>query len=146
MTTTIVRYARRPVGDRRPVEQLFVLGEACFQPTKGWRFFPRVSGREPSRKFYPTLEACLPRWVGYPDSCESYYARYNGVLVSPDWGAPAPELRSDVNADLLAALKALVEEHAERGPGLRMLPMSRQPHLIAQAMRTIKAATGEVPA
>jgi len=29
----------------------------------GWRFNPASSGRVPSRKWHPTAEAALPRWV-----------------------------------------------------------------------------------
>lgn len=47
-----------------------ILGTAVRHPA-GWRFIPAVAGRMPSRKCHPTMEACLPRWVGYPDACES---------------------------------------------------------------------------
>lgn len=30
---------------------------------RGWRFYPRVSGRSPSRRGYPTADACLPTWA-----------------------------------------------------------------------------------
>jgi len=46
------------------------LGNAIKQ-TAGWRFIPTVSGRSTSRKAWPTWEACLPRWVGYPDRCQT---------------------------------------------------------------------------
>ena len=54
----------------------FILGHAVQYPSAlgapgGWRFFPNVSGRAPSRKRHATMEKCLPRWVGYPDHCES---------------------------------------------------------------------------
>ena len=48
----------------------FVLGHAV-RNEAGWRFLPNVSGRSPSRKAHKTMEKCLPRWVGYPDHCES---------------------------------------------------------------------------
>ena len=47
---------------------LGVLGDAVRCPD-GWHFIPNVSGRRPSRKGWATWEACLPRWVGYPDRC-----------------------------------------------------------------------------
>ncbi len=50
--------------------QNFVLGTAR-EDNFGWRFTPSVSGRSPSRKSHSTLEKCLPRWLGYPDQCES---------------------------------------------------------------------------
>jgi hypothetical protein len=41
----------------------------------GWRFEPslaqRNAGRKRSRGTYPTMEKCLPRWLGYPNHCES---------------------------------------------------------------------------
>jgi len=55
----------------------FILGHAVqYEPSVlgdpgGWRFFPNVSGRKPSLKRHATMEKCLPRWVGYPDHCES---------------------------------------------------------------------------
>jgi hypothetical protein len=54
--------------------QLFKLGVAV-QKSDGWVFIPHVAGRKPSRKRYPTMEICLPRWIGYPNSCESEAAR-----------------------------------------------------------------------
>lgn len=64
-------FQRRPMGGKP-----YKLGEAIFYPTSGWRFVPEVrfllNGRRISRKFWPTMESCIPRWVGYPDGCESY--------------------------------------------------------------------------
>jgi hypothetical protein len=37
----------------------------------GYRFVSNVAGHGNSRKGHPTFEACLPRWVGYPDRCET---------------------------------------------------------------------------
>lgn len=37
----------------------------------GYRFTPAVSGRKASRKGHPTLADALPRWAGYPNSCET---------------------------------------------------------------------------
>ncbi len=37
----------------------------------GWRFLPNVPSRRNGRKPHPTMEKCLPRWVGYPDRCSS---------------------------------------------------------------------------
>ena len=48
---------------------------------KGWRFFvaPPFGGIiRSSRAYHPTMEKCLPRWIGYPDYCES-------VFNPPDW-------------------------------------------------------------
>ena len=52
---------------------LYRLGTA-FKNDRGWKFYPHVAGRRPSAKFHVTWEACLPRWVGYPDACESEFA------------------------------------------------------------------------
>jgi len=43
----------------------FVLGVAQYQTTSGggWRFFPNVAGRMPSRRAYPSADACLPPWA-----------------------------------------------------------------------------------
>lgn len=37
----------------------------------GYRFTSNVGSHGNSRKSHPTLKACLPRWVGYPDRCET---------------------------------------------------------------------------
>jgi len=49
----------------------FRLGSAVLGPN-GWRFIPNVSGRTISRTPRANWEACLPRWVGYPDRCRTY--------------------------------------------------------------------------
>ena len=49
-----------------------ILGHAKLT-TRGWKFYPAVSGRSPSRKHHRTLDGCLPRWVHYPDGCASAY-------------------------------------------------------------------------
>jgi hypothetical protein len=41
--------------------------------SRGWKFYPSVAGHKPSRKHHRTLAKCLPRWVHYPDGCESEY-------------------------------------------------------------------------
>jgi hypothetical protein len=46
------------------------LGTACHY-ADGWRFISNVASHKSSRKFHPAMERCLPRWLGYPDSCES---------------------------------------------------------------------------
>lgn len=37
----------------------------------GYRFVPSVPGRRPSRKSFGSLSDALPRWVGYPNRCET---------------------------------------------------------------------------
>jgi hypothetical protein len=37
----------------------------------GWKFISNVSSHKSSRKFHETMERCVPRWVGYPNHCES---------------------------------------------------------------------------
>jgi hypothetical protein len=66
--TTAYRFLRR-----LPDGSTFTLGTAVKHDDAvvGWRFFPNVSGRKVSRKRHATLERCLPRWIGYPDHCES---------------------------------------------------------------------------
>ena len=131
MTTTIVSYVRRVVGDKRPVDQLFCLGEAVFKLKEGWKFYPCVSGRAPSRKFHATLEACLPRWLGYPDACESYYTRFEGREVGPSFAAPAPELKDDLTSELLAVLKDV--ERIATELGAKGYPLNRIRAAIAKA-------------
>lgn len=46
------------------------LGTAVEYPD-GWRFISNVAVHKNSRKFYRTMQKCLPRWLGYPDRCES---------------------------------------------------------------------------
>lgn len=46
------------------------LGTAC-EYDSGWRFISNVTSHKSSRKYHATMEKCLPRWVGYPDRCES---------------------------------------------------------------------------
>lgn len=53
---------------------MYMLGTACHYP-QGWRFIPNVASHKSSRKFHATWEDCLPRWIGYPDHCESEQAR-----------------------------------------------------------------------
>jgi len=38
---------------------------------EGFRFTSHVASHKSSRKAHPTFEACLPRWTGYPDKCET---------------------------------------------------------------------------
>ena len=66
------------------------LGTAV-QFDRGWRFIPNMASwgmhrrRRTSSKLHPTMEKCLPRWLGYPDRCESFAVDhedcvwYNGV-------------------------------------------------------------------
>lgn len=55
------------------------LGTAC-QYEQGWRFIPNVTAHKSSRKFHPTMGRCIPRWVGYPDRCESF-----AVVPKPEY-------------------------------------------------------------
>lgn len=49
---------------------LYRLGTAV-EYEDGWRFIPNVSSHKSSRKHHRTMQKCLPRWLGYPDRCES---------------------------------------------------------------------------
>ena len=49
---------------------VFRLGTAV-QYESGWRFISGSTSHGNSRKFHPTMERCIPRWVGYPNKCES---------------------------------------------------------------------------
>lgn len=61
----VVRIYRTSGGTRAGL-----LGTAHRDPLWGWRFFPYAHNRRQSRRWHPTMEGCLPRWVGYPDSVE----------------------------------------------------------------------------
>jgi hypothetical protein len=65
MTYRAIHVVRRPVGGHT-----VLLGVAVESEPGRWRFLPNMLGRMASRHFHPTFEACLPRWVGYPDSCD----------------------------------------------------------------------------
>lgn len=47
------------------------LGTAIEYSDRTWKFMPNISGRAKSSRYHPTWERCLPRWIGYPDHCES---------------------------------------------------------------------------
>jgi hypothetical protein len=65
--TTKWAVERRYSGDP---DNVVLLGTVRWM-VNGYRFFPNTSSRKPSRKSHPTFESCLPRWVGYPDRCET---------------------------------------------------------------------------
>jgi len=64
MTMSIIFERRLPDGS------VGCLGTAYESP-RGWRFVPAVASHKPSRKVHATMERCLPRWLHYPDGCES---------------------------------------------------------------------------
>lgn len=39
------------------------LGSCVFTPGKGWKFNAFVPGRHDSRQYWPTAEACIPKWA-----------------------------------------------------------------------------------
>ena len=51
---------------------LFRLGTAV-RMVGGWKFISGVAAHRNSRKLHPTFGACVPRWVGYPNKCESEF-------------------------------------------------------------------------
>jgi len=61
----VIRFNRR-----LPDGSTFRLG-AAVQNEAGWRFIPNVAAHRSSRKAHATMERCIPRWVGYPDRCET---------------------------------------------------------------------------
>lgn len=71
LASPVVRWAveRRLMTHGGP-DQMVRIGTVAWVGN-GYRFTPNVSGRKPSRKVHPTLDACLPRWVGYPNRCET---------------------------------------------------------------------------
>lgn len=62
-----IRFYRSLAGGERG----HLLGAATQMFDGTWRFIPNVASRQRSRKSWPTWEACLPPWVGYPNKCMS---------------------------------------------------------------------------
>jgi hypothetical protein len=50
-----------------------LLGSAKQYP-EGWKFHPVLPGKRDSRRFWPTWDACLPRWTGGLDATTSAYS------------------------------------------------------------------------
>lgn len=64
----VIRFQRRIPGTGGDV---LPLGTAV-EKADGWWFVPfNQNTHGPSRKAHVSWEKCLPRWVGYPDYCES---------------------------------------------------------------------------
>lgn len=40
-----------------------ILVGTCVEHPKGWRFLPNCSTHQPSRKYWPTANACIPKWA-----------------------------------------------------------------------------------
>ncbi len=54
------------------------VGNCVHTPNLGWRFLSGVSAHGNSRKFWPTAEACIPRWAH----------QYGGTLITAsEWRA-----------------------------------------------------------
>ena len=51
-------------------QMTYCLGTAVHS-SAGWRFISLVASHGNSRKAHTTMRKCLPRWLGYPDRCES---------------------------------------------------------------------------
>jgi hypothetical protein len=67
---TVISVRRRLPPDGKVYE----IGRAC-RDLHGWRFYPVTTAHGPSRKHWESWEACLPRWVGYPNRCETEVVR-----------------------------------------------------------------------
>ena len=61
----------------------YLLGVATEQ-RDGWRFISNVSAHKSSRKWHPTMERCIPRWVGYPSKCETLWPVTDWPVVESD--------------------------------------------------------------
>jgi len=59
---------------RLPNGTTYRLG-AAVQNDAGWRFISNVASHHSSRKAHVTMKKCIPRWVGYPDRCETEVMR-----------------------------------------------------------------------
>lgn len=53
---------------------------------EAWRFLPNVAGRQPSRRTWPTAEACIPRWAR---------AGFTRLLDRDEFNAAIPALRGE---------------------------------------------------
>ena len=73
-----------------PGGSTYKLGAAVQYPD-GWRFISNVASHKGSRKLHPTMKACLPRWLGFPDKCRSVAIVPKTVLSYPG----DPDLRLD---------------------------------------------------
>lgn len=41
-----------------------LIGTCVHYPLQnGWKFIPATTSRQPSRKFWPSATACIPRWA-----------------------------------------------------------------------------------
>lgn len=66
----VIRFKQRLMGIGKP-DQIIVLGEAVKVEGKGWAFFPDPQWGGAIGGAGATWEACLPKWVQYPNGCES---------------------------------------------------------------------------
>lgn len=54
------------------------IGNCSYTSDRGWRFLSAVSTHGNSRKFWPSAEACIPRWA----------RQYGGTLMTAtEWRA-----------------------------------------------------------
>ena len=58
------------VERRLPDGQVIRLGTVV-KNAQGYRFRPFTTAHQSSRRDHATFEGCLPRWVGYPERCET---------------------------------------------------------------------------
>ena len=55
--------AKLPPADNPLKHGAIKIGACVHFPDQGWRFIPNIPSRMPSRKFWDTAEACVPRWA-----------------------------------------------------------------------------------
>lgn len=55
--------AKLPPADSPLKHGALKVGICRHFPGRGWQFIPNVVGRQPSRKFWDTAEASVPRWA-----------------------------------------------------------------------------------
>lgn len=55
----------------------------CVHYVDGWRFISNHQAHRSSRKFWPTWEAAVPRWTGYPGHTELEFAKTTSLCDKP---------------------------------------------------------------
>lgn len=88
------------------------VGNCVHTPNRGWRFLSGVSAHGNSRKFWPTAEACIPRWA----------RQYGGQLITAtEWGRRQHETSGAVGAD-----EDMATHEDIYGAGFGLMPGGRQ--------------------
>lgn len=52
-------------------------GRCVYTPQRGWKFFPITCAHQPSRKFWATMEDCIPAWAAAREGVLMTKAQFN---------------------------------------------------------------------